>query len=170
MLGTFLQQGPKMREWPKSPIGFFRGVYCGESSPKFKMYNENKTNGALARENQNAYNKSAKNHKNIKSLKLRLIVTQKGNWERLWGRGGRFPSTHISTPKFRNCEIVDWLNGVLLWSFRYVSRTWLTHFEFDWGLLYWTWGDLSDCFWSIENTLNPKVWIKEVMVKFDLIG
>ena len=47
------------------------------------MYNENKANGVLARENQNAYNKSAKNHKNIKSLKLRPIVTQKGNWERL---------------------------------------------------------------------------------------
>ena len=43
------------------------------------MYNENKANGALERENQNAYNKSAKNHKNIKSLKLQPIVTQKGN-------------------------------------------------------------------------------------------
>ena len=83
MLGTFLQQEPKMRELPKSPIGFFRGVYCGESSPKFQMYNENKANGALERENQNAYKKSAKNHKNIKSLKLRPIVTQKGNLERL---------------------------------------------------------------------------------------
>ena len=59
MLGTFLQQGPKMQEWPKSPIGFFRGVYCGESSPKFQMYNEQKANGALIRDNQNANNKSA---------------------------------------------------------------------------------------------------------------
>ena len=31
------------------------------------MYNENKANGALARENQNAYNKSAEN---ITGLKL----------------------------------------------------------------------------------------------------
>ena len=37
--GTFLRQGLKMREWPKSSFGFFRGVYCGELSPKFQMYN-----------------------------------------------------------------------------------------------------------------------------------
>ena len=49
-----------MRERPKSPIGFFRSVYCEESSPKFQMYNEQKDNGALTRENQNANNKSAK--------------------------------------------------------------------------------------------------------------
>ena len=42
----------------ESPLGFFRGVYCGESSPKFKMYNEQKTDGALTRENQNYNNKS----------------------------------------------------------------------------------------------------------------
>ena len=56
--GTFLRQGPKMQERPKSPLGFFRGVYCGESSPKFQMYNEQKANDALTRENQNANNKS----------------------------------------------------------------------------------------------------------------
>ena len=27
--------GQKMREKPKSPLGFFRSVYCEESSPKF---------------------------------------------------------------------------------------------------------------------------------------
>ena len=42
----------------ESPLGFFRGVYCGESSPKFKMYNEQKTDGVLTRENQNYNNKS----------------------------------------------------------------------------------------------------------------
>ena len=48
-----------MREWPKSPLGFFRSVIYGESSPKFQMYNEQKANGALTRENQDANNKSA---------------------------------------------------------------------------------------------------------------
>ena len=48
-----------MREWLKSPLGFFRSVYCGESNPKFQKYNEQKANGALTRENQNANNKSA---------------------------------------------------------------------------------------------------------------
>ena len=40
-----------MRERPKSPLRFFRGVYYGESSPKFQMYNEQKANDALTREN-----------------------------------------------------------------------------------------------------------------------
>ena len=75
MSGTFLRQRPKMREWSKSPLGFFRSVYYGESSPKFQMYYEQKANGALTRENQNAYNKSAENHKNITGLKLRPTVT-----------------------------------------------------------------------------------------------
>ena len=48
-----------MRERPKSPLGFFRSVYYGESSPKFQMYNEQKANSVLTRENQNANNKSA---------------------------------------------------------------------------------------------------------------
>ena len=48
-----------MWELPKSPIGFFRSVYYGESSPKFQKYNEQKANGALTREDQNANNKSA---------------------------------------------------------------------------------------------------------------
>ena len=49
-----------MQEWPNSPIEFFRSVYCGESSTKFQIYNKQKANGALTRENQNANNKSAK--------------------------------------------------------------------------------------------------------------
>ena len=49
-----------MWERLKSPFGFFRGVYCGESNPKFQIYNEQKANGALTRENQNVNNKSAK--------------------------------------------------------------------------------------------------------------
>ena len=49
-----------MREWPKSSLRFFRGVYCGESSLKIQMYNEQKANDALIRENQNANNKSTK--------------------------------------------------------------------------------------------------------------
>ena len=56
--GTFLQQGPKMREWPKSLIGFFRSVYLWRIK-KFQMYNEQKANGALTRENQNVNNESA---------------------------------------------------------------------------------------------------------------
>ena len=59
-VGDVLRQRPKMREWPKSPLGFFRSVYYRELSLKFQMYNEQKANGALTRENQNANNKSAK--------------------------------------------------------------------------------------------------------------
>ena len=49
-----------MREQPRSPLGFFRSVYWRESNPKFQMYNEQKVNGALTRENQNTNNKSVK--------------------------------------------------------------------------------------------------------------
>ena len=49
-----------MPKRPKSPYGLFRSVFCGESSLKFQMYNEQKANGALTKENQNANNKSAK--------------------------------------------------------------------------------------------------------------
>ena len=52
-----LWQGLKMLEQPKSLFGFFRGY--GELNPKFQMYNEQKANGTLTRENQNANNKSA---------------------------------------------------------------------------------------------------------------
>ena len=55
-----MRQGLKMREQSKSPLRFFRSVYCGESNPKFQKYNEQKAKGALTRENQNANNKSAK--------------------------------------------------------------------------------------------------------------
>ena len=48
-----------MRERPKSPLGLFRSAYYGESSPEFQMYNEQKANGALTRENQIVNNKSA---------------------------------------------------------------------------------------------------------------
>ena len=53
-----LRQGLKIWEWPNSPPGYFRSVYCRELSPKFQMYNEQKANGVLTRENQNANNKS----------------------------------------------------------------------------------------------------------------
>ena len=56
--GMILRQKPKMQEQSKSPIGFFRSVYYGESSSKFQMYNEQKANGDLTRENNNASNKS----------------------------------------------------------------------------------------------------------------
>ena len=56
---VFCDKGPKMREWPKSPLGFFRSVYLWRIKPKFQMYNEQKANGALTRENQNANNESA---------------------------------------------------------------------------------------------------------------
>ena len=40
MLGIFCNMGQEMREWPKSPLGSLEVFICGESSPKFQMYNE----------------------------------------------------------------------------------------------------------------------------------
>ena len=48
-----------MQERLKSPLGFFSCVYCRESNPKFQMYNEQKANSALIKDNQNANNKRA---------------------------------------------------------------------------------------------------------------
>ena len=56
--GRFCDKGRKCENGPNLPLGF-RGVYCEKSSPKFQMYNEQKANGVLTRENQNANNKSA---------------------------------------------------------------------------------------------------------------
>ena len=77
----------------ESPFGFFRGVYCGESSPKFKMYNEQKTDGVLTRENQNYNNKSVeiKKHKNITGLKFRSTVTEKRKLRKVMRKRGKVP-------------------------------------------------------------------------------
>ena len=82
---------------------------------------------------------------------------RRGNWGMSWGREGRFPYTNISTPKIRNCEIVNWLNRLLLWSFSSLGRTWPLSFESDWGFLYWTWGALSDWFMVNRRGSEPQV-------------
>ena len=56
--GRFCDKGRKCKNGPNLPLGSLEVFICGESSPKFQMYNEQKANGALTRENQNANNKS----------------------------------------------------------------------------------------------------------------
>jgi len=41
-------------------LGSLEVFICEESNPKFQMYNEQKANSVLTRENQNANNKSVK--------------------------------------------------------------------------------------------------------------
>ena len=55
------------------------------------MYNEQKANGALTRENQNANNKSAENHKNITGLKLRPTITQMKKLRKVVRKRGKVP-------------------------------------------------------------------------------
>ena len=57
--GRFCDKGRKCEKGPNLPLGSLEVFICGESSPKFQMYNEQKTNGTLTRENQNANNESA---------------------------------------------------------------------------------------------------------------
>ena len=81
-----------MREQPKSPLGLFKSVYCGESNPKFQKYNEQKAKGALSRENQNANNKSAKKkHKNITGLKVRPTINEKRKLREVVRKRGKVP-------------------------------------------------------------------------------
>ena len=78
-----------------------------------------------------------------------------GNWERLWGRKGRFPCTYISTPKLSNCEVVDQINGVLLWSFRSMGKTWLHSLWAEERVLYGVWSVALDWFLSGERGFYP---------------
>ena len=57
--GRFCDTGRKCENDSNLPLGSLKVFICGESSPKFQMYNEQKANGALTRENQNANNESA---------------------------------------------------------------------------------------------------------------
>ena len=58
--GTFCNKGQKCENSSNLPLGSLEVFIYGDSSPKFQMYNEQKANGALTRENQNANNKSVK--------------------------------------------------------------------------------------------------------------
>ena len=59
VVGDVFATRAKNARTAKSPLGFFRSVYCGESRPKFQKYDEQNANGALTRENQIVNNKSA---------------------------------------------------------------------------------------------------------------
>ena len=57
--GRFCNNGRKCENGLNLPLGSLEVFVYGESSPKFQMYNEQKANSALTRENQNANNKGA---------------------------------------------------------------------------------------------------------------
>ena len=63
--GRFCDKGRKCENGPNLPLGSLEVFISGESSPKFQMYNKQKANGALTRENQNANNENAE--KSIKT-------------------------------------------------------------------------------------------------------
>ena len=54
--GRFCDKGQKFKISPNLPLGSLEMFICGESSPKFQMYNEQKTNGALTREKSKCHN------------------------------------------------------------------------------------------------------------------
>ena len=57
--GRFCDKGRKSENGPNLPLGSLEAFICGKSSPKLQMYNKQKANSALTRENQNANNESA---------------------------------------------------------------------------------------------------------------
>ena len=72
------------------------------------MYNEQKANGVLTRENQNANNKSAEKAKKYN----RSEILTPSHWDEGIDRGCEeeregSPYTHISTPEVQNFEIGD---------------------------------------------------------------
>ena len=105
MLGTFCDKGQKCKISPNLSLGSLEMFICGESNPKFQIYNKQKANGALIREKSKKHNwNTRKCRKCTQVWNFNLHSARRENWERLWGREGRFPCTHISTPKFQNCE------------------------------------------------------------------
>ena len=59
--GRFCDKGRKSENGPNLPLGSLEVFIYGESSQKFQMYNEQKANGSLTRENQNTTNKNVEN-------------------------------------------------------------------------------------------------------------
>ena len=123
MSRSFCYKGQKCMISPNFPLDSLEVIICGESSQKFQMYNEQKANGTLTREKSKCHNWNTR--KCRKSIRVRNFDPQsarRGNWERFWGRQGRFPCTHISTPELQNCENVCWLNRLLVLSFNFVGE------------------------------------------------
>ena len=54
--GHFCDNGKKCDISPNLPLVSLEMFICGESSPKFQMYNEQKVNGALTREKSKCHN------------------------------------------------------------------------------------------------------------------
>ena len=56
MLGTFCDKGQKCKISPNLSLGSLEMFICGESNPKFQIYNKQKANGALIREKSKKHN------------------------------------------------------------------------------------------------------------------
>ena len=52
----FCDKGKKCKISPNLPLGSLKIFICGDSNLKFQMYNEQKANGALTRENSKCHN------------------------------------------------------------------------------------------------------------------
>ena len=106
--GRFCDKGQKCKISLNLSLGSLEVFICGESSPKFQMYNAKKAIGALTREKSKCHNwNTRKCRKSTQVRNFDLQSVRRGNWERLWGREGRFPCTHISTPKVQNYKNIS---------------------------------------------------------------
>ena len=54
--GRFYDKGQKCENGPSLPLGSLKVIICGESIPKFQMYDEQKANSALIREKSKCHN------------------------------------------------------------------------------------------------------------------
>ena len=98
--GRFCDKGQKCKISLNLSLGSLEVFIYGESRPKFQMYNEKKAIGALTRVKSKYHNwNTRKCRKSTQVRNFDLQLVRRGNWERLWWREGRFPCTHISTPK-----------------------------------------------------------------------
>ena len=127
--GRFCNKGQKCKSGPNLPLGSLEVLIVDNQVQNSKCIMNKRLMVLWQEKIKMLIKKVQKKHKNITGLKLQPIVTEKRKWERLWGRDGRFPYTHISTPKVQNCENVSWLNGFLLSSFNSMGKTLFNRFE-----------------------------------------
>ena len=161
MLGRFCDKGQKCKISPNLPLDSLEVFICGESRPKFQMFNEQKAIGALTREKSKCHNwNTRKCRKSTLVWNFDPQLARRGNWERLWGREGRFPCIHISTLRFRIMKMLaSWMGfyskistlrvergfwffswrETLVLSFKCCSqkKTWFACFWAEGRVLYW---------------------------------
>ena len=87
--GRVCDKGQKCKNGPNLPLTSLEVFICGESNPKFTMYRKQRLMVLGQEIIKMLVTKVQKKHKNITSLKLRPIVTEKRKLREVVRKGGK---------------------------------------------------------------------------------